>query len=59
MDYSSLREQPASRLKEAEQCAGALLRHKELLPLELLIKLESFHADVTALLEDREDEDNS
>jgi hypothetical protein len=30
-----------------------------LLPIELLIKLESFHADVTALLEDREDEDNS
>jgi hypothetical protein len=59
MDYSSLREQPTSRLKEAEQCAGALLRPKELLPLELLVQLESFHADVTALLEDREDEDNS
>lgn len=59
MDYSSLREQPTGKLKEAEQCAGALLRHRELLPIKLLIKLESFHADVTALLEDREDESKS
>ena len=59
MEYSSLRKQPTGRLQEAGRAVEALLSHRDLLPTELEIKLETFHADIDAILEDREDERGS
>ena len=56
MDYSSLREQPTAKLKDANRLVEALLLHQDLLPTELRIKLDTFHADMAGILEDREDE---
>jgi hypothetical protein len=55
MGYSSLREQPTAKLQDIEKSVGTLLEHAEFLPTELRIKLGTLHADLAAILEDRED----
>lgn len=59
MEYSSLRAQPTGKLQEAGRAVEALLSHRDLLPTELEIKLDTFHADIDAILEDREDDHES
>ena len=41
------------RLNRAEQCAAFLMTLQDCMSRELYIKLSTFHADVTAELEDR------
>jgi hypothetical protein len=53
MDHSSLRQQPTERLEDTYSHVRELLSHSELLPAELHIKLDTFYADLTAILEDR------
>jgi hypothetical protein len=55
MGYSSLREQPTAKLQDINMSVEALLMHAEFLPTELRIKLDTLHADLAAILEDRED----
>ena len=59
MEYSSLREQPAGKLRDVNSSIEALFSHSELLPTELRIKLDTLHADITAILEDRQDWDGA
>lgn len=59
MEYSSLREQPTGKLRDVNSSIEALLSHSELLPTELRIKLDTLHADITAILEDRQDWDGA
>lgn len=59
MRYESLRRQPTEKLKDIYGSVQELLSYPELLLDELRIKLETLHADVTALLEDRQDRNNS
>jgi hypothetical protein len=55
MGYSSLREQRTEKLRDVYSSVEALLAHADVLPTELRIKLETLHADITAILEDRQD----
>lgn len=55
MGYSSLRQQPTGKLREVNASVADLLTHSEILPTELRIKLETLRADITAILEDRQD----
>jgi hypothetical protein len=55
VEYSSLREQPTGKLQDVNRNVEELLSHSEVLPIELHIKLDTFHADITAILEDRQD----
>jgi hypothetical protein len=56
--YSSLREQPTGKLRDVYTAVEALLTHSEILPTELRVKLDTIHADITAILEDRQDLDS-
>jgi hypothetical protein len=58
MGYESLRDQPTEKLQDAKTSVDRLLAHSEVLPTELRIKLETLRADITAILEDRQDWDN-
>jgi uncharacterized protein YwbE len=53
--YSSLRDQPTGKLQDVNTIVDALLSHSEILPTELRVKLDTLHADITAILEDRQD----
>jgi hypothetical protein len=55
MGFSSLREQPTGKLQEINSSVEALLLHSEFLPTELRIKLDTLHADLAGILEDRDD----
>jgi len=53
--YSSLRDQSTGKLQDVNTIVEALLSHSEILPTELRVKLDTLHADITAILEDRQD----
>jgi hypothetical protein len=57
VEYSSPREQPTEKLRDVSISVEALLSHSEVLPAELHIKLDTFRADITAILEDRQEWD--
>jgi hypothetical protein len=59
MEYSALRRQPTQKLRDICSTVEELLSYRELLPPELHIKLDTFHADITAALEDRQDADGT
>ena len=58
MGYSSLRDQPTEKLRDINAIVEALLDHSGILPAELRVKLDTLHADITAILEDRQDLDS-
>ena len=51
-NYTTLREQPASKLADINKHVEALLAHEETLPEELRIRLDTFRADISAAMED-------
>jgi hypothetical protein len=55
MTYPSLRDVPTAYLLEINRSAEKLLSYKGLLSSELGVKLDTLHADIAAILEDRED----
>lgn len=55
MGYSLLREQSTEKLRSIFSSANELLSHSEVLPAELCTKLDTLRADITAILEDRQD----
>ena len=55
MVYSFDSTQPTAKLREAYDSVEALLSNPEILPAELRIKLDTFRADLAAMLEDRQD----
>ena len=59
MEYLTLRRQPTQKLQDICSIVEELLSHRELLPAELHIKLDTFHADITVALEDRQDTDGT
>jgi hypothetical protein len=59
MEYAALRQQPIQKLRDVYSTVEELLSYSELLPAELHIKLDTFHADITTALEDRQDPDGT
>lgn len=56
MGYASLSQAPTAKLQDLNSRANELLSFSDLLPAELRIKLDTLRADITAILEDRQDE---
>jgi hypothetical protein len=58
-NFSVLSMQRTGVLSEIHETVDSLLVHKEILSVELRIKLETLRADIDAILEDREDAEAS
>lgn len=54
MIYSALRRQSAQKLRDVNSTVEELLSYSDILPAELRIKLDTFHADIVTVLEDQE-----
>jgi hypothetical protein len=54
MQYSLLLRQPEEKLRDVHDTVEELLSYSELLPADLRIKLDTFSADITTALEDRQ-----
>jgi hypothetical protein len=54
--FSSLRTQTTEKLRELGESVAVLLASEKMLSIDLVVKLQTLGADITAILEDREDE---
>lgn len=55
MEYASLRQLSSEKLEDIMSSVQLLLSYPDILPSQLQIKLDTLHADITAVLEDRND----
>lgn len=54
-EYAALQDMPTEKLKEIMGSVQLLLSNPAILSFELHVKLSTLHADISAVLEDRDD----